>query len=67
MSTINIKGREYEVIKNIDGFTSLKRYNEKAKMWVKVSFAQEKNIELETTLIKMLSNIYIEKVTGIIQ
>lgn len=67
MTTINIKDREYEVIENEDGSTSLRRYNEKAKMWVKLNFAKEKDVELESTLIKILCSAYIEKVTGITQ
>ena len=65
--TIIIKGNEYEVIINADDSVSLKTYDTQYKMWVKLNFAKEKDQALEDGLIKMLSKIYIEKVTGINQ
>ena len=55
------------MIINADDSVSLKTYDTQYKMWVKLNFAKEKDQALEDGLIKMLSKIYIEKVTGINQ
>jgi len=65
MEVINIKGDDYEVINNEDGTISLKRYNHKTKMWVKLNFATEQDPDIEKTLTSILSSIYIKKVTGV--
>ncbi|MFF2482702.1 hypothetical protein [Paenibacillus sp. NPDC058071] len=64
--TIDVNGTVYEGSVNDDGeIISIERYNEKARMWVKINFSQIPSIEQDSIsqkVIDLLSDIYIKSV-----
>lgn len=60
---IEISGIKYKATRTDDKIT-LKRYNEKHKMWVNLHFpigSQDEGKKIEEEIIQILSNQYIEK------
>ena len=60
---IEIKGIKYKIERS-EKEISLKRYNEKHKMWVRLLFPkgnQEEGKKIEESIVETLSQLYIER------
>ncbi|WMJ89372.1 hypothetical protein [Anaerocolumna sp. MB42-C2] len=56
----NPEAADYEIITNEDGTKSLKRFNKKSNMWIKLDFAEKAGDSL-TNVITLLKDNFLEK------
>lgn len=61
---IEFCGDKYELMKNESGEISIRRYNEKYKMWVRVIFSNNPSNDPAEYIKEILSKQYIERFTG---
>ena len=54
-----IDSQQYKVTQYADGTSSIKRFNDKHKMWVNLNFTDNKNLELDKYIQDNLTQIFL--------